>query len=114
MQFSVQEFADLSDGRRVPIRYGGSQGFGMELSEAARDADLSAWTALTIETLEADVRTVVLPDIDDGADHPWDALQRAISEGYGLAVAVDELKRVPYVVEFSDDILARITSSTGS
>ena len=110
-QFTVEEFADLSDGRRVPLRYGGAGGFGMQLNSGARTLQATVWSSLTAETLEADVRTVVLPDVDDGEDHPWEALQRAISDASGVEITTDELKRIPYVVEFSDAVLAKLPAS---
>ena len=61
ISFDVHEFADLDDGRRLTLHE--ERGF----------TTSGQWRYLTLENLERDVRTTVLPDDDDTQDeHPWE------------------------------------------
>jgi hypothetical protein len=98
--FRVEEFAVLADGRR--IRLHAERGFGLS-------AGVNLWQYQTLESLEADVRTTVLPDDaeDTGEDHPWEWLSELL-RAQGIEATPEELRILPYDVEFSDRLRARI------
>jgi hypothetical protein len=106
VRFRVREFADLADGRRVTLH--DERGFTSALRVAGRAAPPAyRWSHLTLAGLERDVRTTVLPDDDDGEEHPWEWFAELVS-AHGIDVSADELRRVPYVVEFSERLRARV------
>jgi len=95
--FRVQEFAVLADGRRLPL--GDELGF-------------SGGTYVTLEGLEADVRTTVLPDDDETDDeHPWAWLAGDLRR-HGVDTTAEQLEQLPYDVEFSRRLLARVLVQT--
>lgn len=98
--FRVEEFAVLADGRR--IRLHGERGFTLS-------AGVDPWQYLTLESLEADVRTTVLPDDaeDTGEDHPWEWLCELLRV-QGIEASPEELRTLPYDVEFSDRLRDRV------
>jgi hypothetical protein len=104
IHFRVEEFAVLADGRRVRLH--AERGFGLS-------AGADPWQYLTLETLDADVRTTVLPDDaeDTGEDHPWEWLSDLLRV-QGIEASTEELRVLPYDVEFSDRLRARV--STGA
>ncbi|HEX6351494.1 hypothetical protein [Actinophytocola sp.] len=96
--FRVHEFADLADGRRLTLHT--DRGF--SLSGA-----VDIWASLTLATLEADVRTTVLPDEDTGEEHPWEWLSELL-HARGVDVSPEQLPELPYEVEFSERLRARV------
>jgi hypothetical protein len=51
---------------------------------------------LTLEQLERDVRTTVLPDDDDTQDeHPWEWLAELLRV-HGIEATAEELRLLPY------------------
>ena len=102
IHFRVEEFAVLSDGRR--IRLHAERGFTLS-------GGVDPWEFLTLANLEADVRTTVLPDDaeDTGEDHPWEWLCELLRV-QGIDASAEQLRAVPYVVEFSDRLRARVPS----
>lgn len=100
ISFRVEEFAVLADGRR--IRLHGERGFTLS-------AGADPWQYLTLESLEADVRTTVLPDDaeDTGEDHPWEWLCELLRV-QGIEASPEELRTLPYDVEFSDRLHDRV------
>jgi hypothetical protein len=67
------------------------------------------WHSLTLEELERDVRTTVLPDDDDTQDeHPWEWLATLL-HARGVEATAQELGLLPYDVEFSERLRARFT-----
>ena len=63
-----------------------------------------------LENLERDVRTTVLPDDDDTQDeHPWEWLAELLRL-HGVEVTAEELRLVPYDVEFSQRVRARVAA----
>lgn len=91
----ISEFAVLADGRRVTLHN-------------ERGYSGGSWSHLTLEGVRADVLTTVLPDDDDtGEEHPWEWLAELLT-AHGVEVSPDRLRAVPYVVEYSDRLLARI------
>ena len=69
------------------------------------------WQFQTSESIEADVRTTVLPDDDDGEEHPWEWLVELL-QTQGVDTSVEGLKHVPYRVEFSERLAAKLRSRT--
>jgi hypothetical protein len=101
--FRVSEFAVLADGRRITLH--DDRGFSCRASSG------DTWVNLTLESLEADVRTTVLPDDDDSdEDHPWEWLAELLA-AHGIVVPPDQLELVPYVVEFSDRLRTRLDTT---
>jgi hypothetical protein len=102
IDFRVEEFAVLADGRR--IRLHAERGFGLS-------AGVDPWQFQTLESLEAGVRATVLPDDaeDTGEDHPWEWLSELL-RAQGIAAAPEELRVLPYAVEFSDRLRARVAA----
>ncbi|NEK59301.1 hypothetical protein GCU56_15660 [Geodermatophilus sabuli] len=102
IHFRVEEFAVLADGRR--IRLHGERGFGLS-------AGADPWRFQTLESLARDVRTTVLPDDaeDTGEDHPWEWLVELL-RARGVEASPDELRALPYDVEFSDRLRARVSA----
>lgn len=103
--FSVQEFANLSDGRRVTLH--SERGFGLS---GIRPAGLDdPFDHLSLTGLEADVRNTVLPDEDGTGDaHPYEWLAQLL-HAHGVPATADQLRPLPYVVEFSPRLRARWT-----
>jgi len=99
IHFRVEEFAVLADGRRIQLH--AERGFTLS-------AGVDSWQHLTLESLEADVRTTVLPDAEDtGEDHPWEWLAQLL-RAQDIEVSPDELRGLPYAVEFSDRLGGRV------
>jgi hypothetical protein len=97
MDIDVHEFAVLDDGRRLTLH---------------RDRGFStSATHLTAEHLESSVLTTVLPDDAEvtGEDHPWEWLASLIQK-QGTAVTPEQLKAVPYVLEFGPRLSALLRS----
>jgi hypothetical protein len=101
ISFRVVEFATLADGRRLTPDE--DRGFGMSGPPLA---DLLA--DLTLEGLEADVRSTVLPDNDDTQDeHDWEWLAECLRNS-GVQVSPHDLQGLPYDVAFSERLRARM------
>jgi hypothetical protein len=97
--FDVHEFAVLGDGRRITLHT--ERGFSVS-------GPPDAWAHLTAENLEADVRTTVLPD-DGDDEHPWEWLV-SLLRAHGIDTSPEQLRTVPYAVEFSHRLTARLRS----
>ena len=101
VSFVVHEFAELADGRRLTLH----KERGFTTSRGPAPSDMSWY--LTLEHLERDVRTTVLPDDDDTQDqHPWEWLA-ALLHLHGVEATADELRGFPYIVVFSERLRAR-------
>jgi hypothetical protein len=108
----VGELVDLLGGQVTPsplVQRGqvdavaGDRGFGMSGPPLA---DL--WADLTLERLEADVRSTVLPDNDDTQDkHDWEWLAECLRNS-GVQVSPHDHQGLPYDVAFSERLRARI------
>jgi hypothetical protein len=96
VSFDVHEFADLADGRRLTLHE--ERGF----------TTSGQWRYLTLENLERDVPTTVLPDDDDTEDeHPWEWLATLL-HARGVEATAEALRLLPYDVEFSERLRARL------
>jgi len=100
--FEVSEFVTLEDGRRVLLHDGG-RGFTMGVRSTGNRKPPDVRLGLTLEVLTNDVLTVVLPDDDDPAPHPWSWLS-GLARARGLDVSADDLRALPYVVVFTDEL----------
>jgi hypothetical protein len=113
VSFVVHEFALLADGRRVTLH--SERGFAVSGPRRPTVADPLA--GLTAESIEADVRTTVLPDDDDSEDqHPYEWLRELLLR-QGIAVTTTTLRSVPYTIELSERLrrlLARRTDAPES
>lgn len=106
VSFVVHEFADLADGRRLTLHE--ERGFSGWTLGTRGPAPRDQWRDLTLEGLERDVRTTVLPDDDDTQDeHPWEWLAQLLRLK-GVDASADQLKLLPYDVEFSERLRARM------
>jgi hypothetical protein len=104
--FRVQEFAVLADGRRLPL--GDERGFGGDTYVMGCSDPVDPWPFQTLERLEADVRTTVLPDDDETDDeHPWAWLAERL-HSHGVDAGAEQLKQLPYDVVFSQRLLAGV------
>jgi hypothetical protein len=102
ISFDVHEFAELDDGRRLTLH----EERGFTTSGGPEPTDL--WRHLTLEHLERDVRTTVLPDDDDTQDeHPWEWLA-GLLHVHGVEATTEELRVLPYEVVFSERLRARV------
>jgi hypothetical protein len=111
--FRVQEFAVLADGRRLALHddLSGECGFSSRTSAyAAGSGPIDPWASLTLEDLEASVRTTVLLDDDETNDeHPWEWLAQRLRD-HGVEATPEELKQVPYHVVFSQRLRDRVAA----
>jgi hypothetical protein len=99
VSFDVSEFAVLADGRRL-VLHAGERGFSVTGPRAFCDSPLGD---LTAESIESGVLATVLPDEDDGEQHPWEWLCDLL-RAHGVVVAPDELKAVPYEVVLGERV----------
>ncbi|MEW6059753.1 MAG: hypothetical protein AB1551_06400 [Actinomycetota bacterium] len=105
LSFVVHEFADLADGRRLTLR--DDLGFSGWTMANRGPTPSDQWRYLTLEQLERDVRTTVLPDDDDTQEeHPWELLA-GLLHIHGVEATAEELKALPYDVVFSERLRAR-------
>jgi hypothetical protein len=107
VSFSVSEFALLADGRRVVLR--GELGYTTAWGSGVATTD-AVWSSYTEDDVIRGVRNVVLPDDDDGEDHPWEWLAELARE-QGLDVTTDDLRGLPYEVELTDRVLDLIAAA---
>jgi len=105
--FKVSEFALLEDGRQVILHSerGFTLGWGLGLSILGGIS-----TYETEETLARNVLNVVLPDPDDGEEHPWSWLAH-LAQSRGLDVTAAKLREVPYAVFFTDRVREWLASA---
>lgn len=67
---------------------------------------------LTLEQLQRDVLTTVLPDDDATQEqHPW-KLRAALLHIHGEEATAEELRLLPYDVVFSERLRARVGADT--
>ena len=99
ISFAVSEFAQLADGSRV-ILHQGERGFSGSGPQGDSDHPLGDITA---ESIRSGVLMTVLPDEDDGENHPWEWLAERLLQ-HGVAVSPETLKTLPYTVELSDRV----------
>lgn len=106
VNFRVEEFVTLSDGRRLLLS--NDRGWGGSMSGGRGPDDM--WAYLTIEDIERTALNVVLPDDaeETGEEHPWDWLAERI-RALGVETTSEELRQLPYDVVLSERLRARLT-----
>jgi hypothetical protein len=99
MDIDVHELAVLDDDRRVTLHQ--ERGFS------------TSATHMTADHAGLSVLTAVLPDDAEvtGEDHPWEWLASLIRT-HGVAVTPEQLKTMPYVVEFGPQLSALLESES--
>jgi hypothetical protein len=108
VSFVVHEFADLDDGSRVTLHT--ERGFTCWLRSPNDRQDHDPWSHLTAESIDAGVRTTVLPDDDQTDDeHPWEWLSGLLRH-HGVEASAERLKAVPYLVEYSERVSQRLSA----
>jgi hypothetical protein len=106
VSFVVHEFAELTDGRRLTLHT--DRGFTGVTMASSGPAPSDQWRNLTLESIERDVRTTVLPEDDDTRDeHPWEWLATLL-HARGVEATAEELRLLPYDVEFSERLRERL------
>jgi hypothetical protein len=109
VSFDVHEFAELADGRRLTLHE--ERGFSGSTRAWGGPAPSDQWRYLTLENLERDVLTTVLPDDDDAQDeHPWEWLAQLLHD-HGVEATTEELRLLPYEVVFSERLRARVAAA---
>lgn len=102
--FDVHEFAVLANGCRLTLH--SDRGFTVWAHTTGQSAPIDTWTQLTAESLEADVRTTVLPDDDDTEDdHPWEWLA-GLLRAHGVEVSSEQFTTVPTRWSSAGDVAA--------
>lgn len=110
VSFVVHEFADLDDGSRVTLHT--ERGFTSWIHWIRYPSDgvrPDPWSQLTAENIESGVRATVLPDDETEDEHPWEWLSDLLRQ-HGVEASVEELKAVPYLVEFSERLSQRLSA----
>jgi hypothetical protein len=108
VSFVIHEFADLDDGSRVTLHT--ERGFTCRLRSPNNRQVHDPWSHLTAESIDAGVRTTVLPDDDHTDDeHPWEWLSGLLRH-HGVEASVERLKAVPYLVEYSERVSQRLSA----
>jgi hypothetical protein len=111
VSFVVHEFAELADGRRLTLHE--ERGFTGVTMASRGPAPSDQWRYLTLENIERDVRTAVLPDDDSQDEHPWEWLA-GLLHVHGIEATAEELRLLPYDVVFSERLRARVVADAGS
>jgi hypothetical protein len=110
IHFRVEEFGVLADDRRVRLH--AERGFTLSsVRGSGLSAEVDPWQHLTLESLAADVRTTVLPDDaeDTGEEHPWEWLSDLLRV-QGIEASPEDLRVLPYDVEFSNRVMAWVST----
>jgi len=103
--FQVKEFAVMADGTRLMLH--DERGFSSWTRAAGQSEHVDPWGTLTLESVESGVRTTVLPDDANGDEHPWEWLA-GLLRAHGVLQTPEQLKQLPYDVEFSERLVARL------
>lgn len=107
LNFRVEEFARLSDGRRLTL----TDDRGWSISGPGSTAD-DLWVYQTVESIHADVLNVLLPDDAEqtGDEHPWASLAAHL-RAHGVEATPEDLRRLPYDVILSPRLRARLSGT---
>ncbi len=102
VHLDVHERAVLDDGRRLVLD---DQHRGVSIGVHPPGTD--PWSVLTPAMVESTVAGTVLPDDDDGEEHPWAWLVERLAT-HGVSVTQDTLRRVPYRVVLGPRVRERL------
>lgn len=100
VSIGIEHYAIVADGRRVVFD---RAGFATSVSGVD-----DPWAYLTVEDIEDDVRTTLEPDVDDAGEQNWGHIARRLAE-LDVDTSVDELMRVPFDIELTDRLRARLS-----
>ena len=105
--FSVQEFADFKDAERLTLHSG--RGWTQGILRAGGSPPVSNWGHLTIESIIDGIYDVLCPEpfYDEPDDHDWNHLVN-IFASHDMAFSSQELRQLPYVVEFGPKLEERL------
>ncbi|ABW13372.1 hypothetical protein Franean1_3983 [Parafrankia sp. EAN1pec] len=108
LHFRVEEFATLSDGRRLTL----TDDRGWSSKRSGGGAATDAWVGLTVEAVESAVRNVVLPDDaeETGELYSWTRLVERL-RALGVETTLEELRRLPYEVILSRRLQVRLSAT---
>lgn len=98
--FWVAEFVRLANGRHVILH--DARGFDVS-APVGPGAQGAVRTGLTRQEITETVLAVVLPDPEDGEQHPWSVLE-LMARARGLSATAEDLRRLPYEVHLTDDV----------
>jgi chloramphenicol 3-O-phosphotransferase len=100
VSIDVCEYALLADGTRVG--YDDSRGY----TSVANDGD--TWRHLSRESVEDDVRNVLLPDDDEDLEpRPWEDIARRLRV-HGVEASPAALEQLPFEIVLGDELGARL------
>jgi hypothetical protein len=104
VDFVVHEFAELADGRRITLHEE------RRFSIASREpAPSEKWRFRTSDLARA-VRLSVLPDDDDTQEEHSCERLAGLLHLHGVEATVEELRRLPYDIVFSERLRARLVT----
>lgn len=115
VDFSVSEFAVLDDGDRLPLH--DERGWSSGPMRVAHftpppwppDPPVSLWSTIDRDDIVRTTLAVVEPDDDDDPDgHPYEWLAELLAS-HGVMASAEELRPLPYAVEFGPLLEARLT-----
>jgi hypothetical protein len=98
--FDVREFALLDNGERVTLH--AERGW-----SGRRFPSGSVWAGETVEKITETVLAVVLPDSENGDEHPWEWLAE-LAQAQGIDVTAAQLRQVPYEVVLTERVLQQL------
>lgn len=88
-----------------------TRGFSVVAKVTGQSAPGDPWRSMTLDALERDVRTTVLPDDDDNQDeHPWECFA-GLLRAHGVEASPEELRLLPYDIVFSRRLQARMAAA---
>jgi hypothetical protein len=105
--FWVSEYAQLEDGRPVILHE--ARGFTTS-APIGPGAGGTIQAGLTQEDIIDTVLAVVLPDPEDGEEHPWAWLAH-LARFRGLDVTAKDLRGLPYEVVLTDSLIRWLDAS---
>lgn len=105
LNFRLSEYAVLQDGRTLVLHSDRGLSIGVPRTLSGEVAD--AWDQLTVEILERNALTALLPDDDDDEAHPYTWFVQLLAER-GVVSSEAELRRAPYRVNIDEAVMRRI------
>lgn len=103
-RFWVSEFVRLESDRRVILHEDRGFSVGAPIGPGAGD---TVEAVLTRDEVVETVLAVVLPDPEDGEEHPWSWLA-VLARVRGLDVTADDLRELPYEVILTDSVMRTV------
>ncbi len=108
LHFRVEEFATLSDGRRVTLT--NDRGWSSSTSGLLPDGD--PWAHLTTTAVRAAVMTTLLPDDAARSGDPLSYSRLAVRlAALGVTASANDLRELPYTVMLSERLQDRLSST---